>query len=90
MSIISLNQILVRFTFILKTGSSFGLTQRSESASTSAVARQTVLSVNGGLKEPVLVLLDHSGFKNDERTYALANYGFQTSHPCIYLREKKI
>ncbi len=63
------NQIVVRFTFILITCSSLGLAQRSEPASASAVDGQIVLSVNGGLKEPVLVLLDHSGSKNNQRTF---------------------
>jgi cytochrome c-type biogenesis protein CcmH/NrfG len=65
----SFNQILVRFTFILMTCTSFGLAQRSESASAFAVSGQIVLSVHGGLKEPVLVLLDHSGSKKDQRTF---------------------
>ena len=43
--------------------------QQSESASTSVVGGQIVLSLKAGLKEPVLVLLDHSGSKNDERTF---------------------
>ena len=63
------NRILVRFTFIVMTCSSLGLAQRSESASTSVVGGQIVVSVNGGLKEPVLVLLDRSGSKNDQRTF---------------------
>src|SRR2546426_8199656 len=62
------NRILVRFTFILMTCSALGLAQRSESASTFAIGGQIVLSGNGGLKEPVLVLLDHFGSKMDERT----------------------
>ena len=65
----SLNQVLVRCTFILMTCSSFGLVQRSELASAFAVGGQIVISVNGGLKKPVLVLLDHSGSKNDQRTF---------------------
>ncbi len=65
----SFNQIIVRFTFILVTCSSFGLAQRSESASTFAVGGQIVLSGHGGLKEPVLVLLDHFGSKKDQRTF---------------------
>ncbi|PYS31444.1 MAG: hypothetical protein DMG11_01325 [Acidobacteria bacterium] len=63
------NNILVRFMFILMTGSSFGLAQPSESASAFAIGGQIVLSVSGGLKEPVLVLLDHSGSKKDQRTF---------------------
>ena len=59
-------QIFVRFTFILMTCSSFGLAQRSESASAYAVGGQVVLS---GLKKQVLVLLDHSGSKKDQRTF---------------------
>ena len=55
--------------FILMTGSSFGLAQPSESASAFAIGGQIVLSVSGGLKEPVLVLLDHSGSKKDQRTF---------------------
>jgi len=62
------NQIVVRFTFILMTCSSLGLAQRSEPASTSAVGGQIVLSGKSSLKEPVLVLLDHSGSKNEQRT----------------------
>src|SRR3989454_180305 len=62
------NRILVRFTFILMTCSALGLAQRSESASTFAIGGQIVLSGNGGLKEPVLVLLDHFGSKKDQRT----------------------
>src|SRR5262249_51893355 len=61
--------ILVRFTVILMTCSSLGWAQQSESASTSVVGGQIVLSLKAGLKEPVLVLLDHSGSKNDERTF---------------------
>ena len=64
----SLKRILVRFTFILMTCSSFGLAQRSEPASTSAVGGQIVVS-EGGLKRPVPVLLDHSGAKSDRRTF---------------------
>jgi len=64
----SLKRILVRFTFILMTCSSFGLAQRSEPASTSTVGGQIVVS-EGGLKRPVLVLLNHSGAKNDPRTF---------------------
>ena len=45
------------------------MAQRSEPASNFSVGGQIVLSVNGGLKEPVLVLLDHSGSKNDQRTF---------------------
>src|SRR5262245_35815649 len=62
----SLKRILVRFTFILMTCSSFGLAQRSEPASTSAVGGQIVVS-EGGLKRPVPVLLDHSSAKSDRR-----------------------
>jgi len=62
----SFKQIFVRFTFILMTCSSFGLAQRSESASAYAVGGQVVLS---GLKKQVLVLLDHSGSKKDQRTF---------------------
>ena len=62
------NNILVRSTFILMTCSSLGLAQRSEPALSSSLAGQIVLSVNGGLKKPVLVLLDHSGSKKDQRT----------------------
>ena len=63
------NRILVPFTFIALPCSSVGLAQRSESASAFATGGQIVLSVNGGLKEPVLVLLDHSGSKKDQRTF---------------------
>src|SRR5881409_12509 len=62
------NQIVVRFTFILVTCSSLALAQRSEPASTSAVGGQIVISGKSSLKEPVLVLLDHSGSKNEQRT----------------------
>ena len=63
------NRILVCFTFIVMTCSSLGLAQRPEPASTSVVDGQIVVPVNGGLKEPVLVLLDRSGSKNDQRTF---------------------
>ena len=62
------NQIVVRFTFILVTCSSLGLAQRSEPASTSAVGGQIVISGKSSLKEPVLVLLDHSGSRHEQRT----------------------
>jgi cytochrome c-type biogenesis protein CcmH/NrfG len=62
-------RILVPFTFIALTCSSVGLAQGSESASAFVVGGQIVLSVKGGLKEPVLVLLDHSGSKKDQRTF---------------------
>ena len=62
------NNIFVRFAFILMTCSSLGLAQRPEPASgSSAVGGQIVVS-EGGLKQPVLVLLDRSGSKNDQRT----------------------
>jgi tetratricopeptide (TPR) repeat protein len=70
------NNILVRFTFILMTCSSFGLAQRSEPASSSAVGGQIVVS-EGGLKRPVLVLLDHSGSKNDQRTFTDSHGNFE-------------
>jgi len=63
------HNILVRFAFILMTCSSLGLAQRSEPASSSSLGGQIVLSVHGGLKEPLLVLLDHSGSKKDQRTF---------------------
>src|SRR5213594_4930707 len=62
------NQIVVRFTFILMTCSSLALAQRSEPASTSAVGGQIVISGKSSLKEPVLVLLDHSGSRHEQRT----------------------
>src|SRR5207249_4634437 len=62
------SRILVCLTFILMTCTSLGLAQRSEPAANFSVGGQIVLSV-GGLKEPVLVLLDHSGSKNDQRTF---------------------
>src|SRR5436309_6789462 len=62
------NQIVVRFTFILVTCSSLGLAQRSEPASTSAVGGQIVISGKSSLKEPMLVLLDHSGSRHEQRT----------------------
>src|SRR2546425_9334159 len=62
------NQIVVRFTFILVTCSSLALAQRSEPASTSAVGGQIVISGKSSLKEPVLVLLDHSGSRHEQRT----------------------
>src|SRR5206468_5856322 len=71
------NNILVRFAFVLMTCSSFGLAQRSESDSAFAVGGQIVLSVNGGLKEPVLVLLDHSGSKKDQRTFTDLHGNFE-------------
>src|SRR5881409_3239620 len=62
------NNFFVRFAFILMTCSSLGLAQRPEPASGfSAVGGQIVVS-EGGLKQPVLVLLDRSGSKNDQRT----------------------
>ena len=72
----SLKRILVRFTFILMTCSSFGLAQRSEPASTSAVGGQIVVS-EGGLKRPVEVLLDHSGAKNDRQTFTDSRGNFE-------------
>ena len=63
------NRILVPFTFIALPCSSVGLAQRSESASAFATGGQIVLSVKGGLKEPLLVLLDHSDSKKDQRTF---------------------
>ena len=72
----SLKRILVRFTFILMTCSSFGLAQRSEPASTSAVGGQIVVS-EGGLKRPVPVLLDHSGAKSDRRTFTDLHGNFE-------------
>src|SRR5438093_13394120 len=72
----SLKRILVRFTFILMTCSSFGLAQRSEPASTSAVGGQIVVS-EGGLKRPVPVLLDHSGAKSDRRTFTDLHRNFE-------------
>ena len=62
------SRILVCLTFILMTCTSLGLAQRSEPAANFSVGGQIVLSVSG-LKEPVLVLLDHSGSKNDQRTF---------------------
>ena len=72
----SLKRILVRFTFILMTCSSFGLAQRSEPASTSAVGGQIVVS-EGGLKRPVPVLLDHPGAKSDRRTFTDLHGNFE-------------
>ena len=71
-----LKRIFVRFTFILMTCSSFGLAQRSEPASTSAVGGQIVVS-EGGLKRPVPVLLDHSGAKSDRRTFTDLHGNFE-------------
>src|SRR5438093_5558325 len=65
----SSKKILARFTFILMTCSSLSLAQGSEPTSTSSLGGQIILSVKGGLKEPVLVLLDHSGSKKDQRTF---------------------
>src|SRR5881628_3646712 len=62
------NQIVVRFTFVLMTCSSLGLAQRSEPASTSAVGGQIVISGKSSPKDPVLVLLDHSGSRHEQRT----------------------
>jgi len=62
------SRILVCLTFIPMTCTSLGLAQRSEPASSSSIGGQIVVSGNGGLKEPVLVLLDHSGSKKDQRT----------------------
>jgi len=68
----------VGFTSILLSCASFGLAQRSEPAATSAVGGQIVVS-GGGLKRPVLVLLDHSGSKDDQRasTDLHGNFGFR-------------
>src|SRR5262245_35616205 len=73
------NRIFVGFTFILMTCSSLALAQRSELGSTSTVGGQIVLSVSGGLKEPVLVLLDHSGSEKDQRTFTdlRGNFAFR-------------
>src|SRR5438093_3563229 len=71
------NRILARFTFVVMTCSSLGLAQRSESASAFAVGGQIVLSVKGGLKEPLLVLLDHSGSKKDQRTFTDLHGNFE-------------
>ena len=51
------------------TCASFALAQRSEPPSNSSVGGQIVLSGHGGLKEPVRVLLDHFGSKNDQHTF---------------------
>ena len=51
------------------TCASFALAQRSEPPSKSSVGGQIVLSGHGGLKEPVRVLLDHFGSKNDQHTF---------------------
>src|SRR5207245_3074754 len=72
----SLKRILVRFTFILMTCSSFGLAQPAEPASTFAVGGQIVVS-EGGQKRPVLVLLDHSGAKTDRRTFTDLHGNFE-------------
>jgi len=71
------NRILARFTFVVMTCSSLGLAQRSESASAFAVGGQIVLSVHGRLKEPLLVLLDHSGSKKDQRTFTDLHGNFE-------------
>ncbi len=71
----SFKQVLVRFAFILMTCSSLGLAQRSEPVSTSSVGGQIVLY--GRLKESVLVLLDHSGSKNDQRTFTDLHGNFE-------------
>ena len=73
----SSKKILARFTFILMTCSSFSLAQGSEPASTSSLGGQIVLSVKGGLKKPVLVLLDHSGSKKDQRTFTDLHGNFE-------------
>src|SRR6266566_8446878 len=72
----SLKRILVRFTFILMTCSSFGLAQPAEPASTFAVGGQIVVS-EGGQKRPVLVLLDHSGAKTDRRAFTDLHGNFE-------------
>src|SRR5437899_10754165 len=61
------NNIFVRFAFILMTFSSLGLAQRSDLVSSSSIGGQIVRY--GGLKEPALVLLDHSGSTKDQRTF---------------------
>ncbi len=73
----SFNRILVCLTFIVLTCSSLGLAQRSEPAPSSSVGGQIVVSVNGGLKEPVLVLLDHSGSKKDQQTFTDLHGNFE-------------
>ena len=61
------NNIFVRFAFILMISSSLGLAQRSDLVSSSSIDGQIVRY--GGLKQPVLVLLDHSGSTKDQRTF---------------------
>src|SRR5213593_1259704 len=70
------NNIFVRFAFILTICSSLGLAQRPEPASSSAVGGQIMVS-DGGLKRPVLVLLDHSGSKKDQRTFTDLHGNFE-------------
>src|SRR5437667_1339690 len=71
------SRILVCLTFTLMTCSSLALAQRSEPASSSSVGGQIVVSGKGGLKEPVLVLLDHSGSKKDQRTFTDLHGNFE-------------
>ncbi len=72
-------KILVRFALILIIRSSFGLAQRSEPAFISGLSGQIVLSGDGGMKKPLPVLLDHSGPKNEQRTFtdSLGNFEFR-------------
>jgi tetratricopeptide (TPR) repeat protein len=69
-------KIFAGFIFTLMSCSSFGLAQRSELASTSAVGGQIVAS-GGALKRPVLVLLDYSASKNDRRTFTDLHGNFE-------------
>src|SRR5438093_11568383 len=69
-------KIFAGFTFTLMSCSSFGLAQPSEPASTSAVGGQIVVS-GGALKRPLLVLLDYSASKNDQRTFTDLHGNFE-------------
>ena len=69
--------ILVGFTVILMTCSSFGLTQNSNPVSISSLSGQVVLSGNGGPKKPLPVLLDYSGSRNEQRTFTDAHGNFE-------------
>ena len=71
------NRILVGFSLVLMTCSSFGLAQRPDLASISALSGQIVLSGNGGMKKPLPVLLDQSGSTNERRTRTDSHGNFE-------------
>src|ERR1041385_5217075 len=72
----SSKELLVRVTLILMTCSSFGLAQGSELAAASDVDGQIILSASG-LKKPLLVLLEHSGSNDKQRTFTDSRGNFE-------------